>query len=158
MNKKTFCFSVNYSWSVTCTHTQKTHNNHPYFLSPWLSTRLLGQSAVGCLNFWPRHCSPFLDCSILQTLQTITGHRIAPKEAFLSPILILQNVSWKRLSSCILALLLQLSTHGKSLTSTRLLNIVSTERHKERGVNRLTLRKLPTAWTKPCKLKHVDVW
>lgn len=61
--------------------------NIPTFLSPWLSTRLLGQSPVDRLNLWPPplQCTLLLYYPILQTLQTITGHKIAPTEEFLSP-------------------------------------------------------------------------
>lgn len=56
-------------------------------------------------------------------------------------VLLLQGVSRVRLFSYMPALLFQLSSHGRRLTSTRLLKTVSTDRHKERGVNTLTLEK-----------------
>lgn len=37
------------------------------------------------------------------------------------------------------------STHGRRMTSTRLLKTVSADRHEKRGVNTLTVKKLPTA-------------
>lgn len=128
-------------------HKKTPHNKHPYFslslsphTPPWSVPCGLSEPLDLLLQ-----CSPLLYYPILQTLQTITGHKIAATEAFLSPILCLRGVSRARLSSCILALLFQLSTHGRRLTSTRLLKTVSADRHKERGVNTLTMKTLPTA-------------
>lgn len=61
------------------------------------------------------------------------------------PFLLLLGVSRARLFSYTPAPLFQPSSHGRRLTSTRLLKTVSTDRHKERGVNTLTLKNLPTA-------------
>lgn len=101
-------------------------------MSSWSVLCGLSEPLALPLQYSPLHYYP-----ILQTLQTITGHKIAPTEAFLSPILVLRGVSRAILSSC-MPLLFQLSAHGRRPTSTRLLKTVSTDRHKERGVNTLT--------------------
>lgn len=147
MNKKRHFALVLTTFGMCPVHIHKKTHTTNIFLSPWFSTRLLVQSPLDCLNLWPPplQCSLLLYYPILQTLQTITGHKIAPTEAFLSPILLLQGVSRARLFSYMPALLFQLSSHGRRLTSTRLLKTVSTDRHKERGVNTLTLKNLPTA-------------
>lgn len=123
-----------------------TPNKHPYF-SLSLAQHTPSWSVPSGLSeplAPPLLCSPLLYYPILQTLQTITGHKIAPTEAFLSPIL-LQGVGGASLSSRMPALLFQLSAHGMRLTSARLLKTVSADRHEERGVNALALKNLPTA-------------
>lgn len=124
------------------------HNKHPYF-SLSLAQHTPSWSVPCGLSeplAPPLQCSPLLYYPILQTLQTITGHKIALTEAFLSPIPLCScGVSAQRdCPRASPALLFQLSTHGRRLTSTRLLKTVNTDRHKERGVNTLALKNLPT--------------
>lgn len=137
MIKKIFCSTVTPFGCALHTHTKKQT-----FFS--LITGLLFQSPLDCLNLLLQ-CTLLLYYPILQALQTITVHKIAPTEAFPSPSLLLQGVSRAGLFSCTPAPLFQLPSHGRRLTSTRPLKTVSTDRHKERGVNMLTLKNLPTA-------------
>lgn len=100
------------------------------------------------LDPWPCHYSALFRSSILfyRLLQTITEHKIVPTGTFLSLGLLLQGVSKTRLFLLYMpSLLFQLSTHGRRMTSTRLLKTVSTDRHEKRGVNMLTVKNHPTA-------------
>lgn len=57
------------------------------------------------------------------------------------------------------SLLFQLSTHGRTLTSTILLKTVRWwQTEGERCQRAHTLKNLPMAWTIACKWKHMEIW
>lgn len=87
--------------------------------------------------------TPHFPSSVLfyRLLQTITEHKIAPTGTFLSLGLLQQGVSKTRLFSYMPSFLSQRS-HGRRMTSTRLLKTVSADGHEKRGVNTLTLKNL----------------
>lgn len=93
----------------------------------------------------PLECTLSLFYPILHTFTDDYRAQIAPTGTFLSPSLLLQGVSKTRLFLYMPSLHFQLSTHGRRMTSTRLLKTVSADRHKKRGVNTLTVKNLPTA-------------
>lgn len=129
MHKNTSFSVLNYIRNVSCPYNCFFFPSSFWF-SP-LSERL---------DPWPCHYSALFRSSILfyRLLQTITEHKIAPTGTFLSPGLLLQGVSKTRLFLYMPSLLFQLSTHGRRMTSTRLLKSVSADRHEKRGVNMLT--------------------
>lgn len=136
MHKNTSCSAPNYIWNVSCPC------NCFFFPSSFWFSPLSAH-----LDPWPCHYSALFHSSLLfyRLLQTITEHQIAPTGTFLSPGLFLQGSSKTSLFLYMPSLLFQLSTHGRTMTSTRLLKTVSADRHKKRGVNTLTVKNLPTA-------------
>lgn len=149
--KKTFCSGVNYYWNVSRTNAHKKKKtlttNIPTFL---FSAQHTPSWSVPCGPSEPLAPAITVHSFALLSYFTDLTDNYRPQNSTnrsipLSPSPRLRGVSRERLSLCMPALLFQLSTHGRRLTSTRLLKTVSADRRNERGVNALTLKNLPTA-------------
>lgn len=125
---------------------KKTHNKHPYFslslvqhTPPWSVPCGLSELLAP-----PLQCSPFALLSYFTDLTDNYRPRNSTNRNI--PLSRPPSAGCQR-SEIVLAypgpLLFKLSTHGRRLTSTRLLKTVSADRHKERGVNVLALKNLP---------------